>query len=294
MTCVQYDRSKVSFAPPSDRTPAEDGYILLAAIFLLAILVLSLSVAVPVITRGIQRDREREAIRRGNQYRRAIQLYYRKFHVYPPSVAALEQTDDIRFLRRRYTDPITRKDDWAPIQFGNNKVPTSFGFFGQTLLSTSIAGTGPNVPQAVPNQSQGGEDTLSGSGLIGSTAPSSGERNAPAFGGQGIIGFSIPSDRTSIVVYKKQNHYNMWEFVYDPIQDLRSGSAGGTGTGLNPGVQGLPGGSPPPSINGPPPTVLPPPNGDYGPNGNLPSSGPGSGPSPTGPWGPNGNLPTPP
>ena len=41
-----------------DRKPSEDGFMLLVAIFFLALLVLSLSIAVPEITKQIRRDRE--------------------------------------------------------------------------------------------------------------------------------------------------------------------------------------------------------------------------------------------
>jgi type II secretory pathway pseudopilin PulG len=109
--------------------PSEDGYMLLAVVFLLTLLTLALSIAVPRMSKAIQRDREVETMHRGKQYIRGIQLYYRKFHAYPPSVDALVKTNEIRFLRKRYIDPMTGKDDWKPILFGQNKAPTAMGFF---------------------------------------------------------------------------------------------------------------------------------------------------------------------
>ena len=109
------------------RKPSEDGYTLLAVIFLLAILTLWMSVAVPKMTRSIQRDHEIETMHRGKQYIRAVQLYYRKFHAYPPSMDALVKTNEIRFLRKKYIDPMTGKDDWKPIMFGQNKAPIVMG-----------------------------------------------------------------------------------------------------------------------------------------------------------------------
>lgn len=76
--------------------PSEQGYTLLIAIFFLALLTLWLSVAVPVVTKSIQRDRDLETYHRGLQYRRAVQLYFRKFHAYPPNVDALVKTNEIR------------------------------------------------------------------------------------------------------------------------------------------------------------------------------------------------------
>lgn len=169
--------------PPAIRPPAipptEQGYILLFAIFFLALLVLSLSAAAPQVAKSIQRDRDLETYHRGLQYRRAVQLYYRKFHGYPPNVDALVQTNNIRFLRKRYIDPITGKSDWKPVMFGQNKTPTAMGFFGQPLSGnpTTLAGTGPsggNVPNGV---------SLPGgiSSILGGASPSAGSPPGSGF-----------------------------------------------------------------------------------------------------------------
>ncbi|MGA7255493.1 MAG: hypothetical protein WBX09_02525, partial [Terracidiphilus sp.] len=44
-------------------------------------------------------------------------------------------------------------------------------------------------------------------------------------------GFSPGSTKQSILVYKKKNHYNEWEFTYDPISDAQTIS-GGNGAGI--------------------------------------------------------------
>ncbi len=104
----------VNSAVPIRRKPSEEGYILVAVMFLLALLIISLAVALPRVREDIQRDREIETMNRGKQYIRAIKMYYKRFHAYPPNVDALVKTNEIRFLRKRYTDPITGKDDWKP------------------------------------------------------------------------------------------------------------------------------------------------------------------------------------
>ena len=114
--------------------------MLVAVIFMLALLIISLAVALPKVREDIQRDRELETMHRGKQYVRAIQLYYRKFGAYPPNVDALVKTNDIRFLRKKYIDPTTGKDDWKPILFGQNKTPTAMGFFGQPLAGYGAGG----------------------------------------------------------------------------------------------------------------------------------------------------------
>src|SRR5580704_17830272 len=117
----------------------ESGYILLAVLFMMALVLIALAVAAPRISADIQRDREDDLYHRGLQYKRAIKLYYRKFGSYPASIDQLENTNNIRFLRKRYTDPMTGKDDWKIIHFGQAHVQT-LGLFGQPIAT---AGGGP-------------------------------------------------------------------------------------------------------------------------------------------------------
>jgi len=109
------------------------GYVLIAVIFMCVILLIALAIAAPNIARSIQRDKELETIHRGEQYKRAIKLYYQKFGRYPTSIDQLVETNQIRFLRKRYTDPLTGKDDWKPVYFGQAHV-RPLGFFGQPLM----------------------------------------------------------------------------------------------------------------------------------------------------------------
>ncbi|MGB6744790.1 MAG: hypothetical protein WBE38_14185 [Terracidiphilus sp.] len=165
--------------------PSEEGYLLLAVMFLLFLLALSITVAAPRLARSIQRDRDVETKERGKQYIRGVQLYYRKFHAYPPSVDALVKTNEIRFLRKKYLDPVTGKDDWKPIMFGQNKVPIAMGFFGQPLAAgSSLAGIGPS-----------GGNGLNGANGANGAAPG-GLFNSPG-GGTGNSVFGSPSASSS-------------------------------------------------------------------------------------------------
>lgn len=163
----------------SPRKASEQGFILLAVLILLAVFIIAMAVAAPRIAASIQRDREVETMERGKQYIRAIQLYYRKFNAYPPNIDALVKTNQIRFLRKRYKDPMTGKADWKPIYFGQNKQPIAFGFFGQPLGGTGgavIAGTGPSGGNGYPGATTFGGSPGSGPGT---TSPMGG-----MFGGQ--------------------------------------------------------------------------------------------------------------
>src|ERR1039458_10743023 len=153
-------------APIRRPKPSEEGYMLVAVIFLVALLTISLAVALPRISKEIQRDREVETMHRGKQYIRGIRMYYKKFGAYPPNVDALVKgTKNIRFLRKKYTDPTTGKEDWKPVRYVQNKAPTVMGFFGQPMGGT---GGCPANPLG-GNTSQG---TLSSGGIGGTTSPS--------------------------------------------------------------------------------------------------------------------------
>src|SRR3954451_9924251 len=244
---------------PTDPTrrakPSEEGFILVSVMFLIALLIIAMAVAIPKISADIQRDREVETFHRGLQYRRAVQLYYRKFQRYPPNLDALVKTNNLRFLRKRYIDPITRKDDWKPIMFGQQKTPLAMGFFGQPLMGVGfggqmLGGVGPQggngIAGANPiaggmggidagqnglNGQNAGGDPTAGAGQNGGANPTDPTQIAGAnplpggqtFGGAGIVGFSPASEKQSILVYKKKNHYNQWEFTYSPLSDMGLG-----------------------------------------------------------------------
>jgi len=142
----------------------EAGYILMAVLFLVALVLLTLAIAAPKMAQSIQRDRELELIHRGEQYKRAIKLYYAKFHAYPSSIDQLVNTNQVRFLRKRYTDPMTGKDDWKIIHFGEAHVK-AMGLFGQPIATATTAGS--SVPGAMGPGGLTGAGGTGGVGTIG-------------------------------------------------------------------------------------------------------------------------------
>jgi type II secretory pathway pseudopilin PulG len=211
--------------------PAEEGYVLAAVIIMLAVMMIFLAVAVPKVREDIRRDQEVETMHRGRQYSRAVQLYYRKFRTFPPNVEALEDTNMMRFLRKRYEDPLTGKDDWTPVLYGANKAPLTMGYFGVPLTMGAAVLTGSAATSAGGNQIVGATPIGSGSGFTsafgpdqgsGSSSTGSGSQSASPgliLGGAGIQGFSPAPVKASILIYKTKDHYNEWEFVYDPTAD---------------------------------------------------------------------------
>lgn len=105
-------------------TSGESGFAVLFIFAMAAAVAFLFYRELPRIAFERQREKEQLLIERGEQYRRAIQLYVRKFNRYPAQLSDLEKTNNIRFLRRRYKDPMTGKDQWRLIHIGPGGVPT--------------------------------------------------------------------------------------------------------------------------------------------------------------------------
>jgi hypothetical protein len=102
----------------------EAGYALLFVYMMAASVAIMLYMELPRVAFEAQREKEQLLIDRGEQYERGIQLYFRKFHQYPPTLDALDNTQNIRFIRRRYPDPMTGKEEWRLIHVGAGGVLT--------------------------------------------------------------------------------------------------------------------------------------------------------------------------
>lgn len=109
----------------------ESGFAMLVVFLLAAAIAISMYRELPRVVLEAQRDREEMLIDRGTQYKRAVQLYFRRFGRYPPDLDALENTNNIRFLRRRYKDPMTGEDEWRLIHAAGPGVFTDSLVYGQ-------------------------------------------------------------------------------------------------------------------------------------------------------------------
>jgi len=167
--------------------------MLVGAIVLIFLVFLALGIAAPKVARELRREREVEAVHRGDEYVRGIQLYYRKFGRYPGTVDQLVKTSNIRFLRQKYTDPMTGKADWRLIHLGQAKT-TVKGFFGQPLAGLPGAagglGAASSMVSGQPGSTIGGSSP--GTGGLGSTSGSGG-----LSGGSSSSGFSLGSSSST-------------------------------------------------------------------------------------------------
>lgn len=100
------------------------GYTLLGVLVLLVVLGLALGEAGELWSHARKRDKERELLRVGDAFRRAIQQYYNQspglVKQYPPTLEALLKDDRFpvarRHLRRIYPDPITGTTNWGLVK----------------------------------------------------------------------------------------------------------------------------------------------------------------------------------
>jgi type II secretory pathway pseudopilin PulG len=127
-------RSPPAPLPHSGR--GEQGLVLLALLIMLILVGVAALAAGEVWSTTLKRERETELLFIGNQYRRAIQDYWKMSpgrRAYPPSVDVL-LTDNrfpnpVHHLRRLYRDPMTDNGEFEPIMQSN-------GFIGIHSVST--------------------------------------------------------------------------------------------------------------------------------------------------------------
>ncbi|HWB83460.1 MAG TPA: hypothetical protein VG675_04930 [Bryobacteraceae bacterium] len=107
----------------------DSGFALLLVFLMAAVIAIALYREIPRVAFQAQRQKEQLLIDRGEQYKRAIEIFWRtNNHRYPMSLDDLDKGPK-RFLRRRYPDPITGKSDWRIIHIGPN------GAFTDSLLN---------------------------------------------------------------------------------------------------------------------------------------------------------------
>lgn len=264
--------SRKTFRRSASQKSSESGYILITLMMMCSIIVIMLAVVLPQMSQQMRRDREMELIHRGVQYSRAIRRFYKKNGRYPVRLEELENTNNIRYLRKRYKDPVTDKD-FKLLHFGEVQVGQVAGIAGGVAPGANAMGavpgpgsdsgnpfggpgrvnTGASVnPRGVlSNQPADSAGTITTAGDSGTASSSSASASSSAsstggltgdnssstssqpgplspnpsglggqvFGGGPIVGVASISKKQSIREFNKKNHYNDWQFIYDPSTD---------------------------------------------------------------------------
>jgi len=198
----------------------------------LALLIIATAAAVPKLSQEIRREREIEMIHRGVQYSRAIKRYYKKFGRYPASLEQLENTNNVRFLRKAYKDPMTEGGKWKMVRYGDVALGQAGsgtpGGGGTPGALPPVVGGPLGQPSGSGDSSQGGQNTGGGTQPqpAGSGFSLGAGSNNGVFGGGPIIGVASMSNKLGIHEFNNKAKYSQWLFLYDPTQDR-----GGTITG---------------------------------------------------------------
>jgi type II secretory pathway pseudopilin PulG len=270
----------------------ESGYVLLAVMLAVTLILVAMSIELPRIAQQIKREKEEELVHRGKDYATAVKRFVHKNGGrYPLSVEQLEDTNHIRFLRKRYKDPMTGESDWKMVHAGEAQINIPVAKpGGPGGINPGLSGSGgtnqsvtnnppPGIAQLNPNA--GGstfgqpQSQPAGAGNLGSLNTSN-IGNGQTVGGGQIIGVASTSKKQSIKEFNDKDHYDEWYFVYD-LRLEQSGSTGVTvveprvgasttggstaGSSTTGGNTSTPGGG---STTGTPSTQPPPPGTDSG------------------------------
>jgi type II secretory pathway pseudopilin PulG len=202
---------------PARRPPGERGYALVALLALMTVLMITMMAAAPSLRQQAQRERELEAIARGEEVAEAIRMYIHIAHRPPTSMDELLEgapvgAKKIQVLRvSAARDPLSKSGEWKTIKvndpalitfirdltkYADGRLPTPTTDRDGTM--TTLAGQLPRVTNILDLDSGGdrsaGEDDSSDS-------------NGP------FIGVTSRSQRDSIVTYYGVDHHDGWVFT---------------------------------------------------------------------------------
>jgi type II secretory pathway pseudopilin PulG len=202
----------------------QKGYLLLSVMLLMTLMLIALSVELPRISQQIKRNKEEELIHRGEEYARAVRKFYRKFGRYPLSIDQLENTNNMRFLRRRFKDPMTGKDDWRIVHQGEI-VPLPGTGISKDRVSTDLSSKDPGSkdPGSKDPPSKDSPPKDPGGATPDAAGNSGSAFGNPQSGGGPMAGVASIKKDLAIKIRKEKDHYNEWLFYYDPAQEQLGG-----------------------------------------------------------------------
>jgi len=232
---------------PTNRN--QKGYMLLSVMLLVAIMLIALAAEAPRVSQQIKREKEQELVNRGTQYAIAIKKFFHKTGTYPTSLEQLEDTNHIRFLRKKYPDPMTGEANWKLIHIGEAEIPmpknNNPGLQGSgnpSLQGSSTPGPGaqPTPDGRTTLNTNPGQSGLSGGNSLGSLSTQNISNGlggtGKQFGGGAIIGVASVSKGTGIKEFNDRANYDEWLFVYDPRLEQASAAAGAVSASATGGI----------------------------------------------------------
>ena len=121
------------------------GYTYLMVLFMIAIMSVMLAAGAQVWHQAAQREKERELLYIGNQFRQAVGQFYQRSpgtaKKYPTTLEELlkdgRQLATQRYLRKIYRDPITGDADWGLVQVAGSGITGVYSLSEEAPLKSS-------------------------------------------------------------------------------------------------------------------------------------------------------------
>jgi hypothetical protein len=112
------------------RRRKDSGFAMLFVFLMAACVAITLYTEIPRVAFEAERQRELLLVDRGNQFKRAIQVFVtdktnNPMHRYPSSIDELESFNGHRYLRHKYVDPMTGKDEWRLVHINGGVLTDS-------------------------------------------------------------------------------------------------------------------------------------------------------------------------
>jgi len=239
------------FPQPARQRHNESGYALLLVFLLAAAVAISLYSEIPRVAFQSQRHKEQLLMERGLQYMRAIQVFQQvNKGQWPRNLDDLETSQTRHFLRHRYIDPMTGKDDWRLLHVQGNMLTDSLvtqnpaaskdSASSQSSYVSAYAGVGQTLTPDQP-QRQAGPARRPSEGAGGDLPPLS-------LGG--MPGGSDQSGQSPAPGATPDNPANSAANTPAPGVPGATGPTGSMTPGQNPtGMPGLPGQTGNPALN---------------------------------------------
>jgi type II secretory pathway pseudopilin PulG len=202
------------------RRPGEEGYTLVALLALMTVIALFAVAAAPSLRHQAQREREVEAIFRGEQVAEAIRLYYSyRLSRYGPGTASLptamdqlleglpNQTKKVQILRPSAArDPLSDSGEWRLIRPRSSELAD---FQRSIILFAGNVQPATNDRQLKQAEQDMAPPVVATSGLTATPATSLGEDNSTG----PFIGAASRSRTDSIIYYYGLGRHAEWVFT---------------------------------------------------------------------------------
>jgi len=132
------------------RRRKDSGFAMLLVFLMAACIAITLYIEVPRVAFEAERQRELLLVDRGNQFKRAIQVFVpdktnNPMRRYPATIEELENFNNHRYLRRRYLDPMTGKDEWRLVHINGGVLTDSVTTQAKTNLASGSSTSSPST-----------------------------------------------------------------------------------------------------------------------------------------------------